>query len=1013
MCEFRLSETSADPESIFKLYKCVVSKTKHVDKLRFFRQVGEEIARVKSPRESPEIIALVADWGQGKTTFLSVVSEALKREGKSLAKLSFVDVLKDLSKLEEVKLNDAVLIDEVETAVDFASSRFSEQIREFWLFLKSLANSKGNKVVYLSMTPSAYSKIFSNLLPSMFPETYYSILQRIKRVVIGTPTKLEFLAMTKCLLDFNGFNDDVLRWMDLPFWTITPERRRYAKFFNDVVCNSYSFEDQAEFLFKAVLNSKWLNEEEETIRVQNLLKVEEGLDKEEVSKFHKSLMARVFDSSYLVGRLEPHVVKGFTVSYDAWREVMGESNLDDFLVVFSPGKDFDSSLEVFVSEDLDKVVQESVNKEEVRKALERLSVRKKREAFAYTWNFFESLVNTNVGNYVVEFKSREVKEKAIKFVNENLLSVEKELDGVISLVRLLYGEVEEVRVNDKLRLLRWGSQERKFNVVLAKVLNKADADSLLSFIRSSEEVVDGLILISSDYLNEREVSRSIMEECDKLSITLTVVDLPTPVKRQLLYLLYYFLNKRSAELKEDRVDLRLGEVKRQVIELNEEIRRKVEVRQLPVAKGNKRPIQSLNWVVFNYEIYPEKVSSAFSKVNELVNEKFRIFGSKQFKLEDIETEDSMREIVEYLAENGIISYANGVVNYEDLAGDYLKEFAKTLSGYLRQRYKEAVEEVVVDYVLSLSKLKEKAQLNLNKLFDQRRSSAVEFLVYASVATGEIAKHLRAEKLKEIVEERAREVLERLGSDASYGYFITAKARGAGIRSLTEMKESILKFRENAEKALKGGDVRNYFRLYFVFFNLYSLYKDFLEETERAKNEVTKIKDEVEKKLEVIKEAKRLAGVKGDVEEELEFRGWIKRLEEGFEEVVKELNEAIQSSSNKDFDGIRNLIEIVQKSFHNESNNLYLILWEMVKMSLESLPLPFPQPFKRTSLYNFYVKALEFGEGLKRLEELVMEVNRQDPNLRKLKESIAKEREEVEELYSRLKVVIGEIAGISK
>jgi hypothetical protein len=1014
MCQFRLSETSADPESIFKLYKCVVSKTKHIDRLRFFRQIGEEIARVKSPRESPEIIALVADWGQGKTTFLSIVSEALNEAGKRFAKLNFVDVLNNLKSLEEVKLNDVVLIDEVETAIDFATTKYSDQIKDFWLFVKGLANSKGNKVVYLSMTPSAYSKLFSSVLPSMFPETYYSLLQRVKRVVIGTPTKLEFLAMMSCLLDFNNANNDVLKWMDLPFWTITPERRRYAKFFNDVVCNSYAFEDQAEFIFKGVLESKWLNEEEETIRVQNLLKVEEGLDTEEVSKFHKSLMARIFDGSLLVGRLSPHVIKGFTVSYDSWREVMGDSNLDDFLLLYNPGKDFDSSLLVFVSEDLDKVVQEGVKREEMKKAVERLLIRKRGEAFAYGWNFFESLVNTNVGNYVVEFKSREVKERAIKFVNENLLSVEKELDGVISLVKLLSGDVEETRVSDRLRVLKWGNQERKFTVALAKVLNQSDFESLMSFLDHREDVfLDGLILVSSDYINAKDVSKAIIEKCDRLSITLTVLDLPTPVKRQLLYLLYYFLNRGSAELKEDRVDLRLGDVKRQIQELSEEVRKKVEVRLLPVAKGNKRPIQSLNWVIFNYEVYPEKVSSTFSKVNELVNEKFRIFGSKQFKLEDIETEESLREIVDYLAENGIVNSSNGVINYEELAGSYLKEFAKTLSGYLRQRYGEKVEEVVVDYILSLAKLKERGQLNLSKVFDPRRSSSVEFLLYASLATGEIARHLDTGKLRELLEGKAKEVLEKLNYDVSYGYFITAKARGAGIRSLSEMKESMLKFKENAENVVKGGDVRNYFRLYFAFFNLYSLYKDFLEETERARNKVSKIKEEVEKKLEVIKEAKRLAGVRGEVEEEAEFRELLRRLDENLDALVKELSSAIQKANNKEFDAIRNLIEMVQKNFQDESNNLYLIVWEIAKMSLDNYPLIFSQSLKETSLYELYVKALSLGEGLRRLEELVKEVNRQDPSLRKLKENVNKEREEIREVYSRLKVKLDEIAGANK
>lgn len=111
----RLSETAADSSSAFSLFKCI-SSVRYLNKLKFFSTINHELDRIKSERESPEIIALVADWGQGKSFFLDIIKEYSNSSNIAVIKENFSNVLENW-----IPNRDGILlIDEVENLVDSA-----------------------------------------------------------------------------------------------------------------------------------------------------------------------------------------------------------------------------------------------------------------------------------------------------------------------------------------------------------------------------------------------------------------------------------------------------------------------------------------------------------------------------------------------------------------------------------------------------------------------------------------------------------------------------------------------------------------------------------------------------------------------------------------------------------------------------------------------------------------------------------------------------------------------------
>jgi len=957
MCEFRISETSASAESIYKLYECVMSKTEIANKIKFFKQIGEEIERVKSVRESPEIIALVADWGQGKSTLLSVLEEITQ-----VTKLNFVDVLKSNLSLD----GNVILIDEVETSIELLP-QYKDEIRNFWIKIKEIANSKGNKVIYLSMTPSAYSKIFGEVLKELFPETYEAIIQRVKKVFLMPPNKLEFLAVIDCLLDFNKQKDKkILEYLDLPYWTIGQERRKLARFFNDVICKSLESKDPVDTMFKLLVDNQNLNDEGETIRVNEVLKFERELDKNEIKEFHKELLSRIFLNKPLE-KLKDHVVEGYLVDYYSWAEVAKDlDSLEDFLLVYLDEKDnFDQNLYVFLSKDIDKVIYENVNKGNIEEIVEKLKVRSRRKAYALTWNIFETLVNTNIGGSIVEFESRQLKEMAIKFVNERLIDEEKEVEAFVSFLKHGMGlEFEEKKLDRLTTLLILP----KYNIIIAKKPVKLPEDY----------IIHGIILLSDDF--------SLDNYYDSLSVKVLHLPLNTVKKRQMLYINFYELYQKGVKLRKELVNIKLADVVSEVKEFLNSIEEELSLPNLPIAKGNKRPVQSFNWIAFAPEIYPSKASEAFAKVNEIVNERFRIFGSKQFHLEDIETAETfIDDVVQYFAENKIINVNGEVIDFSNLAGERVKEFTKVMVGLLRQMLKDRLESEIAKYIKE-----EKGELlsAVQRIFGIKKSASLEFMVYSSIATGEIGNYIDVKKLISL-----KEIKDRLDKiNVKNELFITAKKRAAGIRRITEMINTIKEYISLAEKS----DERNYIRLAFVAFMLDKQLSKFVEEVSIAEENIAKIKNEIDKKLEIINKAKALVNVK-EVEEEkllLKLPQIVEEIKEKFAEAVKE----------EDPEDLVNFIETVKKISGNESSNLDLIIWETVKIIMDGASLPFTERLKE--LFSSVMPLAGINHSIVKLDAEVKELEKTYPEINKMHSQLEEKRKELQKLIQEIKREVG-------
>ncbi|BDC18392.1 hypothetical protein [Acidianus sp. HS-5] len=1006
-CNYRISETAADSKSFYDLYLCISSKTRYIDRLNFFRQIGWELKRLESPRESPEIIAVLADWGQGKTSFFNIIEEALKARDIKIYKESFVNILKkekgDLTFLSDYKV---ALIDEMESGVDFAVYRqYQDYIRDFWVSIKELANSKGENIIYLSTTPSAYSKVFGigGQINSLFPETYYSFIQRIKTIQIMPPSKLEFLAMVDCLLDYNNKNKDVLQYLDLPYWVIGQERRKYARFFNDILCKSFDFKDPIDQLFKEISAATDLNDEGETLR-SSVFEIESKMDKEEIKKFHKVLLSRIFtDKNLIIKELDGHIVKGFLVDFPSWVEVTKDykipHDVEDFLIFYSDSEEFDKSVNVFISSDINKVIYEGINVD-LSDVYKKLKVKSKGEAYALDWGYYESLVNTNVGGLIIDFKSREIKEKALKFVNDNLLNIEKEVDAFIVFLKEIGLKFNQRYVTKNIRILECDLGNSVIaNLIIYKPIGEENISEIL---KGYEGIIHGIVFLDKSN-----------EDLSKYSIVQTEVELFTPIKRQLLYLLFANLNPDITRVRKDVLDIKLGELKRTANDILNKILQKIVIQQLPLTKGNKRPMQSLNWILFSPSIYPDKYQNVFMKVNEIVNEKFRIFGSKQFHLEDIETATVLKEdIISYLSENGIINSKGGeIIYYDDLAGQRIKEFSSTLVGYLKQKNLN-VESLIAEYIYYLSEVKNvkpKLIQIAGKIFG--KSSTVEFLLYSAVTTGEIINYVddKDKLTKELIDYINKNIGEINSENLNEGYFITVKKRDSGIRSLKDMKDSINEYYNQLKLAIKNKDYKNQLRLSFLILTLYSLFKEFVNDTIEAQNEINKIKSYMMSKLNVIMKAKRLLGINEDIEEEKEVKDIMEYLDSN--KLLNEIYDLLERVNKvKRNEELMNFIDSIKKISGNEDNdNLFLIAWEVYKASIDGTPLPFFDELKNTTIYRYSERLRDISSNIMRLQAEIESIEKINPEVNKLRQEINNQRKQINELIKTIKGELNEFS----
>ncbi len=1008
-CSKRISETASDPSYIYQIFSCVVDEAQqYLDRLKFFKQAKDEIERISVYKQSPEIVALVADWGQGKSSLLDIIEEYTKNNNASVIKMSFKEIIQNPKGILNFK-NGVYLIDEVESLIDYYSE-YEREIKEFWDNIKELANSEGNSVVYLSMTPSAYSKIFGvgGHLYSLLPETYPALTSRIRTVNIQNPSKLEFLTMLKCMLKMSEVKDsDILKYMDLPFWVIDPERRKYVRFFNDILCTNYPNVDK---IFNELARSdkgRQLNAEGETVKLDSLTGLENSLDENELRKLRRVLMSRIFsDKNLIIKPIEKNIVKGFLIPYSRWLELFPKGSdvayVEDFILTIN-----DNKISVFISDEIDKVVFEGFDTSKIKDTIRKLIPLYESEAYALQWSFFESLVNTNVGGLIVEFKSREIRDKALEFVNSSITDINKQMDAIENFI-----ELNNIKILDKERVGRYSrllkvqvSDHDVISIILVKATNSSEIDEIIEEISESNEIIHGCIIVDLDI-----DSTKLMEFLNSLAIPFVKIDLSTPKKRQLLYLLYSKIYGNS-RVRFEAIDLRLGDIKNSINAIVSEILGNIEVRKLPIPK-NKRLIQSINWLIF----YPNKevsnVEVIFEKVNEIVNEKFRIYGSKQFHLEDIETAETFKEdIINYFVSNDILKTVANYVDFSSYLGDYVNNFSKLLAGFMKQKFKDNAEDMLVNYILFYADIidKRKDISKANPLIfsyqifspDNKigQNPTLDFLTYLSIVSGEVARKLDYSEVYEKLVDYVKKISEKLNNPyLAYGYFITAKRRGAGIRSLTEMKEVL----ENYEK---GCITHKDIRLCYCYLSLSKVYLDLLNQTEVAVNEAERIVNHIENKLEVAIKATKYINVNEEIDEVKQIRNLINSIKMNFERYMVELSKKIQQiNESKETELFKKHLDYLISAINLEGDlNLYLLLFKLMSETLNGVRVSIDE--LNGTIVERIISLAKIGDELRDLETLIGELEKISPELPRLRDSIEKKREKLSQLITEIHEVI--------
>ncbi|MCW1292652.1 MAG: hypothetical protein QW213_06815 [Thermoproteota archaeon] len=1017
-CDKRVTETASDSSYIYQIFSCVIENTRYINRLRFFKQVKDELDRISSKKQSPEIVALIGDWGQGKTAFLDILEEYSKNNNIKIFKIPFTKLLNEPKTILTFK-NNVYLIDEVESSVDYFEEH-KQEIRDFWNEIKELANSEGNSVIYLSITSTAYSKIFEigGHLYQLFPETYQAFLERIRKVNLGNPSKLEFLLMMNCMLKLSNIQDsELLKYMDLAYWVIDQERRKYVRYFNDIICTNYPNLDK---IFNDLARSEkgmQLNAEGETVKLDVLTKLENSLDQKEIEKLYRILMSRIFiDRNLIIKELESDIVKGFLVPYSKWVEEFPkfyQDRLEDFLLTYNDNKFF-----IFLSDNLERVVDEEINIGKINEILiEKLRQFAVSEAYALSWSFFENIANTNISDSVVEFRSREIRDKALKFVNTTLNERERELDAIENFIEIQGIKIlNKNRLNDYTRFLRLNKEGNSFNIIITKPVDNKEMENLINEIKKSKEIINGVIIIDSKITMEK-----LIKLLELNAIAYTKLQISTPKKRQLLYLLFSKIYNQG-KVRSDVLALKLGDIKNPIFNLLSEIINNINLKPLPETK--KELIPSFNWLIF----YPDsKIVSAneiFDKVNEVINERFRIYGAKQFHLEDIETANTfVEDVLLYFFDNKIVKINDNYIDFSDFVGETLANFSRLFAGFIKQKYKQEAEEVTSNYILYLSEIIDIKRKDKDdkynpyslayQLFspDKKIRPTLDFLVYASITTGQLAKNLNYQSIYEKIVEYCKKRKQEIESKSSYlryGYFITAKKRGAAIRSLSEMKEVIEKYLENC---IEKKDIR----LCYDYLYTSKLYLELLNETENSVNEVEEIRKDISSRLQIIESAKKYLNINEEIEEVKKIRDIEYGLEENFEHIIEELAKKIQQINEEgktnDFKKfLDSLLEKINKDKYNRNPkynlNLYFILFKLLEEMLngEKFIMTEKQLLKGTIIENILSLSV-IGNQISSLTSTLEKLNKISPQSPKISDSIEKKKQKVDDLIREIKEMI--------
>ncbi|BBG22731.1 hypothetical protein IC006_0015 [Sulfuracidifex tepidarius] len=1008
----RLSETAADSQSAFSLFRCV-SNIRYVNRLKFFSEVEHELKRIKSDRESPEIIALVADWGQGKSFFLDIIQEYGKEYHIDIKKVNFSDILDQWVPPKE----GVVLIDEVENLVDpIVFSRHREEISDFWINLKTLANSQGNSIIYLSMTPSAFSKIFSvgGQIQYLFQETFPAFLERIKKVSLSLPSKLEFLLMINCSLKQNGFGDpDILKYlefMDLPFWVTQPERRKYTRLINDVILSNFpSVEETFQEIARGT-SKNVLNDEEETVKEKELLKLEDEVEVSERKRIYSTLMKRIgLTEDEIIEPLKKVVVKGSLIPYSKWLQATSDlplaSNLEDFLLTISRSRSVEDSLYIFVSEELEKVVYEgiSADTDTLKKLKERTLPLASGEFYALRWDFYERIVNANVGGLIVDFKSREEKEMALRFVNENITDNKKLMESLVNFIKVAKTEWKVDKVNvmsSQLASLQISINEKRINVLLLYPTSEVD-ESILE--RSQNDVVHSVIVIKNDFVTDnQDMIGKLLGSMDKLSISSTLLDIPVPTRRQLLYLLFANKLREGANIRYDSIEIKLGELKREIENTVNKAYDTLIFPQLPATK--QRLIQSFNWLIFYPMNEVAEVKDVFEKTDSIVNQKFRIFGSKQFHLEDFETESLLQEeIVPYLVSNGVIKEKNGLLDFRDLNGEVPRRISSIVAGLIRQKYGEYVPMLVNSFISSASGTPDEKLVNtVARLFQTKADQSLNFLTYVSLVSGELFKNLEKDEIIKSILNKISEISQNNIDD----YFLTAKRRDAGIRSLSEMRNVMLRYKD---MCMKAEEDLSFLRFCSAYVALSSIYDKLSSLAEESNNQTeNQVKLEILNKIDVIVKVRKFLGIEEPTEEERLIETIIAKvnhigeISREIEKIIRNLyNEGKGEEFKEAMDETLSAISMPQ----DQPVHLKLFVMKVLRSTLNGMRVPLIDFLKDMEIFNDINKLKDSSRIIADIEILFDSLNKAMPELPLIRKETSKVSQEIEETMEEIKMKV--------
>ncbi len=1010
----RLSETAADSQSAFSLFKCV-SDIRYVNRLKFFSEIEQELKRIKSDRESPEIIALVADWGQGKSFFLDIMQEYGRVHHIKIKKVNFSDILDQWIAPKD----GVVLIDEVENLVDpIVFAKYRDKISDFWINLKTLANSQGNSVVYLSMTPSAFSKIFSvgGQIQYLFQETFPAFLERIKKVSLNLPSKLEFLLMINCSLKQNGLSEaeilNYLEFMDLPFWVTQPERRKYTRLINDIILGSFPVVERTFQEIARGASKSFLNDEEETVKEKELLKLEDEVEFDERKRIYSALMKRVgLVEDEIVEPLKGVVVKGSLIPYNKWLQATSDlplaSNLEDFLLTVSRTRNVEDSLYVFVSEELEKVVYEGIttDADTMKKLKERTLPLASGDFYALRWDFYERVVNANVGGLIVDFKSREERDMALRFVNENITDNKKLMESIVNFIKVAKPEwkIDKVNISSQLTSLQVSINDKKINILYLYPTSEIEQFALRHL---QNDIVHSMIVIKNDFVaDNQEIVGKLMDDMSKLGVSSTLLDIPVPARRQLLYMLFASKLREGANIRYDSIEIKLGEIKRGIEKTVNEAYEKLVFPQLPATK--QRLIQSFNWLVFYPLNEVAEVKDVFEKTDSIVNQKFRTFGSKQFHLEDFETENSLQEeIIPYLISNGIIKEKNGLLDFRDLYGEVPQRVSSIIAGLIKQKYDDYMNMVVNSFISSASGTPDEKFVNaVARLFQTKADQSMSFITYVSLVSGELFKNLDKDKIIESLLNKISELNQNDRDD----YFLTAKRRDAGIRSLSEMKNTMLHYKDMCMKVKEDLSFLRFCSAYIALSSTYTKLSSLAEESNnQAENQV---KLEISDKIDVIVRARKFLGIEEETEEEktveeimtrLNNMGEISREMEG---IIRNLyNEGKGEEFKQALDETLSAISMTQE----QPVHLRLFIMKVLKSTVSGMRIPLMDFFKDMEIFSYINKLKDSSRTIADIEILLDSLNKAMPELPLIKKETSKVSQEIEEIMKEIKMKVSKI-----